>query len=89
MTPNDAWPDIASSVFASPDGKALLSHLDSRFGLCERVFIPAQTGSICPYRAAIRDGERAAIAYLHSLINSATNGQTAKKRTYKRTQAKG
>jgi hypothetical protein len=64
--------DTARAVFSTKDGKALLAHLESRFGLTSRVFLPAPDGfTLCPLRAAVRDGERAVVAHLHFLIDSA------------------
>jgi hypothetical protein len=70
--PTVTMADVARSVFSTQDGQRLLDHLDARFGLNTRVFLPNPDNSLCPLRAAVRDGERAAIAYLHALIDSAT-----------------
>lgn len=56
-----------AAVLMSDDGKAVINHLWKRFGLDERVFIADANGAVCPLRAAVRDGERAAIKYILEL----------------------
>ncbi len=56
-----------AAVLMSEDGKTVMNHLWKRFGIDDRVFINDGNGSLCPLRAAIRDGERAAIKYIFEL----------------------
>jgi len=58
---------VAAAVLRTEDGKELLEHLWNRFGLTERVFILGEKGEVNALRAAIRDGERAVVAYLIAL----------------------
>lgn len=58
---------VAAAVLGTADGQELLAHLGARFGLAERVFIARESGEVNALRAAIRDGERAVVAYLHTL----------------------
>lgn len=62
---------IACETFSTEAGQELLSHLCKRFDLIHRTFIPdPSTKSLCPLRAAVRDGERSAVSYLIHLIRS-------------------
>ena len=54
---------LAAAVFGTKDGQEWLEHLQARFGLMERVFIGREGGEVNALRAAIRDGERAVVAY--------------------------
>ena len=58
---------IAARVFSSPDGIELLTHLWQRFDVPGRTFLMSRDGAVCPLRAALRDGERAAVNYLLTL----------------------
>lgn len=60
-----------ASVLMTEDGKAVIDHLWKRFGVDERVFIADPSGAVCPLRAAVRDGERAAIKYIFALARKA------------------
>jgi len=63
---------IAAEVFASDAGQELLGHICQRFDLLGRTFIASvDRGDVNALRAAIRDGERAAVNYLLSMIRSA------------------
>ena len=56
----------------TPEGKILTEYLTHAVGLMERTFIPDPNGMVDPYRAAIKDGERAIV----SLIVKLQKGQT-------------
>lgn len=56
-----------ANVLLSEDGQTVMNHLWKRFGVDDRVFIADPNGIVCPLRAAIRDGERAAIKYIYEL----------------------
>lgn len=62
----------AERLFNTPDGKSVLSFLSDVVGLTERTFIPDSSGRVDPYRAAIKDGERAVV----SMILKLQKGQT-------------
>ncbi len=62
-----------AAVFSTDDGQAVLAHLEARFDIKGRTFIATETGTLCPYRAAVRDGERAAINYILTLIEKANH----------------
>lgn len=55
---------LIGSLFASETGKRALAALVKRFGLTSRVYIGNESQNVCPIKAAIRDGERAAVGYL-------------------------
>lgn len=60
---------LAADVFASDAGKELLAHLVKRFDVLGRVFIPCgERGDVNALRAAVRDGERAAVMHLLRMI---------------------
>lgn len=61
---------IAYQVFNTEAGQELLHHLIHRYGLLTRTFIPGKDHAVCPYRAAVRDGERAPVSYLIHLIRT-------------------
>ena len=48
----------------TPEGKILTEYLTLAVGLTERTFIPDSSGMVDPYRAAIKDGERAIVSLL-------------------------
>lgn len=54
------------------EGKVLMEYLTQAVGLTERTFIPDSNGMVDPYRAAIKDGERAIV----SLLTKLQHGQT-------------
>lgn len=61
----------ALTAFSTDSGRELLSYLWNRFGVTERVFLATPSGSLDTHRAAIRDGERAAISHIFHLIRKA------------------
>lgn len=62
---------LAADVFASDAGKELLEHLVKRFDVCGRTFIPCgDRAEVNALRAAVRDGERAAVMHLVRLIRA-------------------
>lgn len=62
----------AEIALNSPEGKDLLAYLTKAVGLTERTFILDKQGNIDPYRAAIKDGERAIVSLLVKLQNGET-----------------
>jgi hypothetical protein len=62
-----------AAVFSTDDGQAVLAHLEARFDIKGRTFIATETGTLCPLRAAVRDGERAAVNYILTLIEKANH----------------
>jgi len=56
-----------AAVLMSEDGQTVINHLWKRFGVDDRCFIADANGSVCPLRAAVRDGERSAIKYIFEL----------------------
>ena len=68
---NERFCHLAHDCFNSEAGKELLAHLVARFDVCGRTFIPCNdSGDVNALRAAVRDGERAAIMYLVRLIRA-------------------
>lgn len=62
---------IAADVFAGDTAKELLDHLVKRFDVTGRVFLPCgERGDVNALRAAVRDGERAAVMHLVRLIRA-------------------
>jgi len=62
---------IAADVFASEPGKELLAHLVARFDVTGRTFLPSgERGDVNALRAAVRDGERAAVMHLVRMIRN-------------------
>jgi hypothetical protein len=62
---------IAAEVFASEPAKELLRHLATRFDVTGRTFIPSgERGDVNALRAAVRDGERAAVMHLLRMIRT-------------------
>ena len=57
----------AEKALNTPEGKELVTFLTKTVGLTERTFIPDQNGAIDPYRAAIKDGERAIVSLICKL----------------------
>lgn len=53
---------LCHDTFSTNAGKELLDHLIDHFGILDRVFTAAGNGD--PIKAALRDGERAAICYI-------------------------
>jgi len=62
-------------ALGTPEGKILTEYLTQSVGLIERTFIPDSNGVIDPYRAAIRDGERAVVSLLVKLQQGMTFDQ--------------
>jgi hypothetical protein len=67
----DRLAQIAHETFRTEAGTELLAHLCRHFGLTGRSFLPDSQASLCPYRAAVRDGERAALSHIITLIKKA------------------
>lgn len=68
----DILSQTANEVLTSGSGSELLSHLWKRFDVEGRSFIPStDRGEVNTIRAAIRDGERAAIKYIFDLARKA------------------
>lgn len=59
---------LAKEVFSTPAGAELLAHLIHKYDLLGRSFLPDVDARVCPIRGAIRDGERATVNYLITLI---------------------
>ena len=57
----------AEIALNTPEGKDLLKYLTLAVGVTERTFILDKRGNIDPYRAAIKDGERAIVSLLVKL----------------------
>jgi len=57
----------------TPEGKILTEYLTQSVGLIERTFIPDSNGVVDPYRAAIKDGERAIVSLLVKLQTGQTH----------------
>ena len=57
----------AEKALNTPEGKELVKYLTKAVGLTERTFILDKNGVIDPYRAAIKDGERAIVSLLVKL----------------------
>jgi len=64
---NDRLAAIASEKFGDANGQELLEHLIKRFDLTGRTFITTERGEVNALRAAVRDGERAAVQHLLKL----------------------
>jgi hypothetical protein len=62
---------VALAVLRTDDGRELLAHLVKRFDLSGRTFMAGEKGEVNALRAAIRDGERAAVRYLIDLARRA------------------
>lgn len=65
--------DAAEKAFNTPEGSIVVDYLAKAVGLTERTFIPDAGGHVDPYRAAIKDGERAVV----SLIVKLQKGETS------------
>lgn len=61
---------LAYECFSTPAGTELLHHFIHKYGLTTRTFIPGESATVCPYRAAIRDGERAPVSYIIHLLRT-------------------
>jgi hypothetical protein len=62
---------VAAELFATDAGKEILGHLVARFDVTGRCFLPCgDRGDVNALRAAVRDGERAAIMHLVRMIRS-------------------
>jgi len=57
----------AEKALNTPEGKILTEYLIQAVGLIERTFIPDSNGMVDPYRAAIKDGERAIVSLIVKL----------------------
>lgn len=65
----------AERLFNTPDGEAVVAYLAQEVGLTERTFIPDADGRVDPYRAAIKDGERAVVSLILKLKQAQTHEQ--------------
>jgi hypothetical protein len=62
----------AARVLATDDGKVLFEYLAGRFHLRGRSFLAAANhAGACPYAAAVRDGEKAALMHVYDLARLA------------------
>lgn len=75
----DRLASLAAETFSTEAGSELLDHLIDHFGVLNRTFVRSKSGDVCPIRAGIRDGERAAVVYLLKLLRHAN--KRAKKPT--------
>ncbi len=57
-----------SRMAATPDGEQCITHLCHQFQLGERLTIADKSGAVDPHRAAIREGEQAAVFHILKLI---------------------
>jgi S-adenosylmethionine synthetase len=57
----------SEKALTTPEGKLLVDFLVGATGLTERTFIADAEGRVDPYRAAIRDGERAIVSLICKL----------------------
>ena len=67
--------DAAEKVFNTPAGEIVVDYLVKAVGLTERTFIPDASGHVDPYRAAIKDGERAIVSLIVKLQQGETNDE--------------
>lgn len=65
--------DAAEKALSTPEGEMFVEYLVKAVGLTERTFLPDADGHVDPYRAAIKDGERAIV----SLIVKLQKGETS------------
>ena len=64
----DRISQLYADVFAGETGQEVLAHLAKRFDLLGRTFIAADRGDLNALRAAVRDGERAVVNHILSLV---------------------
>ena len=57
----------AEKALTTAEGRVLVDFLVAASGLTERTFIPDPNGHVDPYRAAIKDGERAIVSLICKL----------------------
>lgn len=67
----DRLAGLAKEIFSTPAGTELLGHLIRKYDLLGRSFLPDADAHVCPHRAAVRDGERATVNYLITLLRRA------------------
>ena len=60
-----------AAVFSTDDGRDVLALLAKRFDLLGRTFQAGERGDVNALRAAVRDGERAAIHFIFQSIRAA------------------
>jgi hypothetical protein len=60
-----------AEVFKTDTGREVFSHLWRRFDVEGRAFLTSERGEVNALRAAVRDGERAAIKYILTAIRRA------------------
>lgn len=63
----------AEKVLTTAEGKLFVDFLVASSGLTERTFIPDTQGHVDPYRAAIKDGERAIVSLICKLQKGELN----------------
>ncbi len=61
---NAAKTILAYSFFDSPEGELVLTNLENSFGTDFPAFVPSETFTFCPYRAALRDGQRQVLLHI-------------------------
>lgn len=67
--------DAAEKTLNTPEGEMFVEYLVKAVGLTERTFIPDASGHVDPYRAAIKDGERAIVSLIVKLYQGETNDE--------------
>lgn len=67
--------DAAEKALNTPEGEVFVEYLVKAVGLTERTFIPDASGHVDPYRAAIKDGERAIVSLIVKLYQGETNDE--------------
>lgn len=60
-----------AAVFSTDDGREVLAMLVKRFDLLGRTFLATERGDVNALRAAVRDGERAAVQFIFQTIRAA------------------
>jgi hypothetical protein len=60
-----------ADLFSSETGTEILAHLWKRFEVEGRTFLATEGGEVSALRAAVRDGERAAISYIFAMAKKA------------------
>jgi hypothetical protein len=67
---SDRTAQLYADVFSTEAGQEVLQHLAKRFDLLGRTFIAADRGDLNALRAAVRDGERAVVNHILSLVKT-------------------
>ena len=66
----DRTAQLYADVFSTESGQEVLAHLAKRFDLLGRTFIAADRGDLNALRAAVRDGERAVVNHILTLVKT-------------------